>query len=95
MDTITSSSERAGSDVRHEYLRIAGRKVETQARLEVRFPWDNRLVGTVPRATPELVAEAFQIAHDYKPKLTRYQRQQILLKDGGSARLAQGRACRA
>ncbi len=76
MDTIT----RTGSDVRHEYLRIAGKKVETKARLEVRFPWDNRLVGTVPRATPELVAEAFQIAHDYKPKLTRYQRQQILLK---------------
>src|SRR6478672_9354287 len=67
-------------DVRHEHLRIAGKKVETGARLEVRFPWDNRLVGTVPRATPELVAEAFQIAHDYKPKLTRYQRQQILLK---------------
>ena len=34
----------------------------------------------MPRATPELVAEAFRIAHDYKPKLTRYQRQQILLK---------------
>ena len=76
MDTIT----RTGADVRHEHLRIAGRKVETGARLEVHFPWDNRLVGTVPRATPELVAEAFQIAHDYKPKLTRYQRQQILLK---------------
>ena len=68
------------ADVRHEMLRIAGKKVETKARLEVRFPWDNRLVGTVPRATPELVAEAFQIAHAYKPKLTRYQRQQILLK---------------
>ena len=71
---------RPDSDVRHEYLRIAGKKVETGARLEVRFPWDNRLVGTVPRATPELVAQAFQIAHDYKPKLTRYQRQKILLK---------------
>lgn len=68
------------TDVRHEHLRIAGKKVETGARLEVRYPWDNRLVGTVPRATPELVAEAFQIAHDYKPKLTRYQRQKILLK---------------
>ena len=68
------------SDVRHEMLRIAGKKVETKARLEVRFPWDNRLVGSVPRATPELVAEAFRIAHAYKPKLTRYQRQQILLK---------------
>ena len=68
------------ADVRHDHLRIAGRKVETGARLEVRYPWDNRLVGTVPRATPELVAEAFQIACDYKPKLTRYQRQKILLK---------------
>ena len=35
------------SDVRHEMLRIAGKKVETQARLEVRFPWDNRLVGSL------------------------------------------------
>ena len=61
-------------------LRIAGKKVETGARLEVRYPWDNRLVGTVPRATPSWCAEAFQIAHDYKPKLTRYQRQKILLK---------------
>jgi len=76
MDTIT----RAMPDVRHEHLRIAGRKVETGARLEVRFPWDNRLVGSVPRATPELVAEAFGIAHDYRPKLTRYQRQKILLR---------------
>src|ERR1700759_4641918 len=59
---------------------MAGRKVETGACLEVRYPWDNRLVGTVPRATPELVAEAFRIAHDHKPKLTRYQRQKILLK---------------
>src|SRR3954465_2434633 len=74
MDTMVRS------DVRHEQLRIAGKKVETGARLEVRFPWDNRLVGTVPRATPELVAEAFRIAHAYKPKLARYQRQQILLK---------------
>ena len=56
MDTMVRS------DVRHEQLRIAGKKVETANRLEVRFPWDNRLVGTVPRATPGLVAEAFAIA---------------------------------
>jgi len=67
------------ADVRHEHLRIAGNKVETGARLEVRDPWDNRLVGTVPRATPALVAEAFRIAYDDKPTLTRYQRQKILL----------------
>ena len=76
MDTISKPA----AEVRHEQLRIAGKKVDTGSRLEVRFPWDNRLVGTVPRATPELVAQAFQIAHDYKPKLTRYQRQKILLK---------------
>src|SRR4029079_7196797 len=74
MDTMVRA------EVRHEMLRIAGKKVETGARLEVRFPWDNRLVGTVPRATPKLVAEAFRIAHDSKPKRTRYERQKILLK---------------
>jgi phosphonoacetaldehyde dehydrogenase len=35
-------------EVRTEHLRIAGKKVDTGNRLEVRFPWDNRLVGTVP-----------------------------------------------
>ena len=34
------------SDVRHEMLRIAGKKVETQARLEVRFP------GTIAWSAP-------------------------------------------
>jgi putative phosphonoacetaldehyde dehydrogenase len=77
---MTREPVAAASEVRHEFLRIAGRKVETGARLEVRFPWDNRLVGTVPRATPALVAEAFAIAHAYKPRLTRYQRQKILLR---------------
>ena len=38
------------SDVRYEMLRIAGKKVETKARLEVRFPWDSRLVGKIGRA---------------------------------------------
>src|ERR1700722_20945068 len=79
MDDV-STSRRGASEIRHEFLRIGGRKVETGSRLEVRYPWDNRLVGTVPRATPALVAEAFAIAHAYQPKLTRYQRQKILLK---------------
>src|SRR5436309_16046133 len=68
------------AEPRHEALRIAGKKVETGARLDVRFPWDNRLVRTVPRATPELVAEAFRIAHAYRPRLTRDERQKILLR---------------
>jgi putative phosphonoacetaldehyde dehydrogenase len=37
-------------------------------------------VGTAPRASREQVREAFQIAADYKPTLTRYERQQILMR---------------
>jgi hypothetical protein len=38
------------SDVRHEMLRIAGKKVETQDRLEVRFPWDKLAWSAAYRA---------------------------------------------
>jgi putative phosphonoacetaldehyde dehydrogenase len=65
--------------VRHEDLRIAGRRATTERRIDVLSPYDNRLVGTVPRATPELVRRAFDSAHAYRPKLTRYERQRILL----------------
>jgi putative phosphonoacetaldehyde dehydrogenase len=64
---------------RREALRVAGSKLETDRDLEVLNPWDNSVVGTVPRATPEIVAEAFRIAWEYKPRLTRYERQKILL----------------
>ncbi|MCW5748679.1 MAG: aldehyde dehydrogenase family protein, partial [Alphaproteobacteria bacterium] len=69
----------ASPPVRHESMRIAGRKVEAEGRLDVFNPWDNSVVGTVPRATPAMVAEAFGIAYDYRPRLTRYERQKILL----------------
>jgi putative phosphonoacetaldehyde dehydrogenase len=69
----------SAAPLRHETMRIAGRKVAGERPLEVFNPWDNSVVGTVPRARPEQVAEAFRIAHDYKPKLTRYERQKILL----------------
>ncbi|MGE0422699.1 MAG: phosphonoacetaldehyde dehydrogenase [Reyranellaceae bacterium] len=64
----------------HETMRIAGKRVDGEATLEVFNPWDNSVVGTVPRADPAQVAEAFQIACDYKPKLSRYDRQKILMK---------------
>ncbi|HZS83691.1 MAG TPA: phosphonoacetaldehyde dehydrogenase [Stellaceae bacterium] len=73
------SAPRPASTLRRESLRLAGRKVETDAVLEVMNPYDNSVVGTVPRATPALVREAFDIAYAYKPKLTRYERQRILL----------------
>jgi len=66
--------------VRHEKMRIAGRTVDAEHRIEVRNPWNGALVGTVPAASPQQVAEAFRIANAYKPKLTRYDRQRILMR---------------
>ena len=63
-----------------ESMRIAGKRVDGEAALEVFNPWNNSVVGTVPRAKPAQVSEAFQIAYDYKPKLSRYDRQKILMK---------------
>ncbi len=64
----------------HETLRIGGEKPDRDERIEVFNPWDNSVVGTVPCATREDVARAFDIAAAYTPSLTRYERQQILMR---------------
>lgn len=66
--------------VRHEAMRIAGKRVQTGDVVEVSNPYTNAIVGTVPAARPEQVREAFAKARAFKPKLTRYERQQILQK---------------
>ncbi len=66
--------------IRREAMRIAGRKVTTDEVVEVFNPWNGALVGTVPAARPEHVREAFAAARAFTPKLTRYERQQILLR---------------
>lgn len=68
--------------VRHELMRIAGEKVDGKSglRIDVHYPFTNEVIGTVPRASREQVAEAFDIAAAYTPTLTRYQRQQILVR---------------
>ena len=63
-----------------ETMRIAGRAVTTDEVVEVRNPYNNQIVGTVPSARPEHVREAFAKARAFKPKLTRYERQQILMR---------------
>jgi putative phosphonoacetaldehyde dehydrogenase len=69
----------AATKVRHETMRIAGRKVDTADRVEVFNPYTNEVIGTIPRGTHEHAREAFRIAAAYKPKLTRYERQKILM----------------
>ena len=65
---------------RKEAMRIAGKLVSTDDVIEVKNPYDGSLVGTVPMARPEHVREAFAKAQAFKPKLSRYERQQILQK---------------
>jgi putative phosphonoacetaldehyde dehydrogenase len=66
-------------EMRHETMRIAGRKVDTVDRVPVHYPWTDEVIGTVPAGTAEHVREAFAIAAAYQPTLTRYERQKILL----------------
>ena len=66
--------------VRHDAMRIGGEKVTTQDVIEVRYPYTDAVIGTVPAGQAEHAARAFQIAADYKPNLTRYERQQILFR---------------
>ena len=66
--------------VRHEPMRIAGKKVDAEGVVEVRYPWNDTVVGTVPAGGAEHAKRAFEIAAGYTSKLTRYDRQKILLK---------------
>ena len=66
--------------VRHEGMRIGGERVFTNGVVEVRYPHTEELVGTVPAGKAEHAARAFAIAAAYKAKLSRYERQQILLR---------------
>ena len=68
--------------VRHEAMRIGGEKVFTDDVVEVRYPYTDQVIGTVPAGTAEHARQAFAIAKAYKPKLTRYERQQILFRAG-------------
>jgi putative phosphonoacetaldehyde dehydrogenase len=63
---------------RRETMRISGRPVTTDDIVEVLNPYTNEVVGTVPAARPEHVRQAFAAARAFTPKLSRYERQQIL-----------------
>jgi aldehyde dehydrogenase (NAD+) len=71
-----------GATVRHEQLRIAGRKVDRDGRIEVRYPYTGELIATVPKATVEDVCSAFRIAREFRSPLTRHDRYRILMRAG-------------
>ncbi|OCP25044.1 MULTISPECIES: phosphonoacetaldehyde dehydrogenase [unclassified Ensifer] len=66
--------------IRHEPMRIAGKTVDAEGVIEVHYPWNDAVIGTVPAGSAEHARRAFEIAAAYQPKLTRYERQRILLK---------------
>ena len=63
-----------------EAMRIGGRKVHTDEVVPVHYPYTNEVIGTVPAGRAEHAADAFRIAAGDRPKLTRYERQQILFR---------------
>jgi len=66
--------------IRHDAMRIGGEKVTTEEVVEVRYPYTDEVIGTVPAGDASHVARAFEIAAGYTPTLTRYERQQILFR---------------
>ncbi|MFT5006573.1 MAG: putative phosphonoacetaldehyde dehydrogenase [Paracoccaceae bacterium] len=69
-------------ELRHEGMRIGGEKVFTDDVIEVTYPYTDEVVGTVPAGTAEHAARAFEIAANYKPTLSRYERSKILQRVG-------------
>ncbi|MDC0216518.1 phosphonoacetaldehyde dehydrogenase [Pelagibacteraceae bacterium] len=66
--------------IKHEPMRIAGKKVDAENNINVHYPYTNEIIGTVPAGSAEHAKQALDIATKYQPKLTRYERQQILQK---------------
>ena len=64
----------------HQPMRIAGKKIETEKTINVYYPYTNEVIGTVPAGNAQHAKYAINIAANYKPNLTRYERQQILQK---------------
>lgn len=65
-------------DFRAEALRIGGERVRTDRSLDVRNPYSGERVGTVSMASLDDVRRAYDIAHAYTAKLSRYERSAIL-----------------
>jgi putative phosphonoacetaldehyde dehydrogenase len=58
----------------------AGEWIDSTERMEVYNPYTNELVGTVPQLSAKQVAQAVDALAAYKPKITAYQRGEVLHK---------------
>jgi len=76
----TKTGATNGADVINLSCYIAGKAIESDKSLEVRSPYDNRLVGTVKLANASHVQQAIEAALKGGKQLTRYDRYSILEK---------------
>ena len=72
----------AKTEIRNEGMRISGEVVFTDKVVKVLYPFTDEVIGTVPAGMAEHAARAFEIAANYTPKLSRYERSQILQRAG-------------
>lgn len=63
-----------------EALRIGGQHVHKDRVLEIKNPFTDEVIGTVPKADVSDVRYAFELAKAYRPRLSRYERSNILMK---------------
>ncbi|MGH6946697.1 MAG: phosphonoacetaldehyde dehydrogenase [Kiloniellales bacterium] len=94
MVATATLATRRETGLRHETMRIAGRKVAATDAIEVRYPYTDEVIGTVPAGQAEHAREAFEIAGAYRPRLTRYERQQILFRTAELLRARKGELSR-
>ena len=63
-----------------ETMRIGGQFVHKDRVIEVFNPFTGDVIGTVPKADVSDVRLAFDLAKSYRPRLSRYERSNILMK---------------
>jgi putative phosphonoacetaldehyde dehydrogenase len=63
-----------------ETMRIGGQFVHKDRVIEVCNPFTGDVIGTVPKADVSDVRLAFDLAKSYRPRLSRYERSNILMK---------------
>ena len=82
--TMSMSKDFQNRSVPNHGMRVGGEKVGTDRAGErciaVFNPFTAQCIATVPKATLEEVKQVFAMAHAYKPRLTRFERANILNK---------------
>ena len=57
--------------IKHEPMRIAGKKVDAENKIDVLYPYTNEIIGTLPAGTAEHAKQALNLGSTYHPNLTR------------------------